>query len=157
MPEPTMESQPGDEPPSLNDLGKKVPRPVLVGPLGEPGALPYESPLDRAKREPPVNVLGMTFACAVGFAVAAAGVLFLSAYVYMGVNTDFLGHNPSMDHSPLRYCAAVYFLLFAGAMYGVFRLSKVPGWRRVGRWWAVGMLLGAGAGMLLEGICFVAT
>jgi hypothetical protein len=157
MPEPTVGPTPGEEPKSLNDLGKKVPRAKTSGPQGEPGALAYESPVDRAKREPPLNVLGMTFACGIGFTVAAAAVLFFSGYVYMGVNTNFPGHYPSMDRTPLRCCAAVYFLLFAGTIYGVFRLSRVPGWRQVGRWWVLGMLLGAGAGMLLEGICFAAT
>ncbi|HWE97307.1 MAG TPA: hypothetical protein VG269_25335 [Tepidisphaeraceae bacterium] len=149
MPEPSTGPTPGDEPKSLNDLGKETPRPDAGSSQGEPGALPYESPVDRAKREPPLNVLGMTFACAIGFAIAAAGVFFLTIYA-------FYNGGPT-NRSTLRYWAAVYFFLFAAAMYGVFRLSYVPGWRRVSRWWILGLLLGAGAGMLLEGICFAAT
>ncbi|MDB5334352.1 MAG: hypothetical protein JWP03_5503 [Phycisphaerales bacterium] len=156
MPEPSTGPQPADEPNSLNELGKEMAPTDAGSSQGEPGSLPYESPLDRAKREPPLNVLGMTFACAIGFAVAAAAVLFFSAFVFMGMSSNF-DHSSTTDHSPMRYTAAVYILLFAGTMYGVFRLSHMPGWRQVGRWWALGLLLGTGAGLLLEGICFAAT
>jgi hypothetical protein len=154
MDDPVMGKRPEDEPRSLNAFDEQR---RSGSDQGLPGPLRYESPRDRAMREPRLNVLGMTFACGIGFAVAAAGVLFFSAYLYMGVNTNFLGHNPSMGHTSLRYCAAVYFFLFSGAMFGVVRLSRAPGWRKVGRWWTLGMLLGAGAGMLVEGICFAAT
>ncbi|MDB5292610.1 MAG: hypothetical protein JWL69_3851 [Phycisphaerales bacterium] len=155
MGEPPTGQPSGDEPKPASDSGGENPRRIESGSRAQrrtlsyesPRALSYESLRDVARREPALNVVGMTFACGIGFAVAAVGVLFLSGYVYMGA------HNSTRI---TQVCAAVYFLLFAAAIFGVVRLFKAPGWREVGRWWAFGMLLGAGAGMLVEGICFAA-
>jgi hypothetical protein len=157
MSEPPTGSRPEDEPKPLNEFDEQHPPAKSAGPLGPGGALPYESPLDRARREPPLNVLANTITCAVGFAATAAAVLFFSAFLYMAVNPNFMGHGDASDHPFSRVFAAVYLLLFAGAIYGIVRLFRKPRWREVGRWWTLGALLGAGAGMLLEGICFAAT
>jgi hypothetical protein len=110
--------------------------------------LGYESPHDRLQRDPPVNVLAMTFAFAAGFVMSAGGGLFAGIFVYLFA--DSTGH----DNLGFRLLACVYVLCLFPIGIGIARAFRRPGIKTGERWFWLGVLFGLGISCLLEGCCF---
>ncbi len=113
--------------------------------------LNYEAPRDRVVRDPPVNVLGVTFAFACGFGISAGVAIVVSGFLY------FLAETVASEHIGLRFGALGYCI---AAIFISLRIATAvtrPGFRTIERWFGLGFLMGLGVACLIEGICFAVT
>ncbi len=115
---------------------------------GKPVALSYESPLDRAKRNPPKNIVGMTFAFLTGFTMAAIAWVALTVIICV---SWILGNGRFSKLIGLFYVIGSALVSLVSA-----RVTREVKTGDLDRWWTYGALAGTGLVLLLGGVIFLA-
>jgi|SRR5665213_528349 len=105
--------------------------------------LDYESPRDRTNRNASRGILTMAFVFAVGFLVTAAPIFLVSRPILVGTPESF-GRRITLIVS-----LGLGDVLIAAMLVVLTTIAKTSRSRRLGRWLAFGMLLGASVALVV--------
>jgi hypothetical protein len=116
-----------------------------------PPSLGYESPREHLRRNPPVNVLAITFVFGLGFGVG----LLLSLLSGCCVMAIVDGHKFRFGFG-IVYGLGFYAIALALIWFQIVGWFRAPMARRLSHWFGLGTLFGLGISLLLQGVFLLA-